>query len=53
LVTSLTQEALANLDIRPNPIAGDNVGLLEQFVVHDRSFAVDGGIRSIVLGYVA
>jgi hypothetical protein len=32
--TSLTQEALANLDIRPNPIAGDGGGS----IMHDELF---------------
>src|SRR5580704_12441331 len=49
----LPQEALAGLDIRSSPIASDNIQLLEQFVVHDRSSAVDGGDRSIAPEYVA
>jgi hypothetical protein len=36
------QEALAVLGIRSGSITSDNSRLLEQFVVHDRSSAVDG-----------
>jgi hypothetical protein len=48
----LLQAPLAGLDIRSSPIASANIQLLEQFVVHDRSSAVDGGDRSIAPEYV-
>ena len=49
----LPQIALASLGIRSGPIASGDRRLLEQFFMHDRSSAVDGGDRSIVPGYVA
>jgi hypothetical protein len=44
---------LPRSSIRSSPIASDNIQLLEQFVVHDRSSAVGGGDRSIAPEYVA